>query len=406
MNGNIDRDRFLEEGYIIVEGLIPPDELEDLRHRFEIMVDRQRAIWAAARGPDDPPGGLWETDSQPRLIFQNLVPQIDAETAPTVEFWTREIHDISSHLLAIQDAPVVSMMMMCSPMRDHGTADHQGWHRDVYPPFSAPFQAYTDSIAESGPRYMQWNVPLYDDDVLWVMPGSHRRLNTEAENQFLRERQDVPMPGAVHAKLKGGDAVGYITPIMHWGSNYDSRLRRTIHGGFSKYAIYPDLSFVPRLAEPAQRLFEGWQSSSERMQDLTETALRSAIGHDRPAYDDSLEQLHPGSGDKARTLTTVFLSKTARRINDLRNTDFDRLPDGKKWEATFLHPLTLDWGREFAERFDAAEAEAMWERFKPVDEMLHAEEEISYLGFEDRPSRHYFGEMPEGLDTSVLTGDW
>ena len=193
---------------------------------------------------------------------------------------------------------------------------------------------------------------------------------------------------------------------MHWGSNYDSRMRRTIHGGFSKYACYPDLSYAPRLAAPARQLFEGWGRSSERMQDLTESALRSAVRRDAAAYDEALERLHPGNGEKARTLTTVFLSKTARRINDLRNFDLNSLPEGREWEARFLHPLTLDWGAEFAERFDSSEASAMWERFKPVDDLLHAEREMAPPGFENRPSHHYFYEMPEGLNTSVLTGDW
>ena len=39
-------------------------------------------------------------------------------------------------------------MLMCSPVRDHGTADHNGWHRDLYPPFSAPVQAWVDDIVE------------------------------------------------------------------------------------------------------------------------------------------------------------------------------------------------------------------------------------------------------------------
>ena len=57
----INRDQFLEEGYIILPQVIPPDYLETLRAAYEIMVERQRAIWARERKPGDPPGGAWET---------------------------------------------------------------------------------------------------------------------------------------------------------------------------------------------------------------------------------------------------------------------------------------------------------------------------------------------------------
>ena len=68
------------------------------------------------------------------------------------------------------------MMMMCNPVRDWpgGT----GWHRDIHPVDMAPLDALTADLMENGPRYTQWNVPLYDDSVLWVIPESHRRRNT------------------------------------------------------------------------------------------------------------------------------------------------------------------------------------------------------------------------------------
>jgi hypothetical protein len=402
----VDRDRFLDEGYIIVDQLIPPGMLDDLRTRFEIMVERQRAIWAAESNEGDPPGGQWETDAQPRLMFGDLVPQIDRETAATIEFWTSDfIHDISSHLLNVTDAPLLGMMLMCNPARDHGVADHNGWHRDLYPPFSAPIQGWVDDIVESGPRYVQWNVPLYDDDVLWVMPGSHRRLNTEEENRRLMEEPRVPLPGAVQTRLKAGDGVAYITPILHWGSRYDRRKRRTIHGGYCLYSTYPEAGLLEHLSVSARRTFERWFGISERMQDVTEEALRAAIARDAAAYGEALEQLHPGRGDCGRKLTTVMLSKTARRINDLHTPD-TVCPENSKSEARFVHPLTLDWGAGFGGRFDADEAATLWERFKPVDDLMFAATEMAPPGYADRPSRHCFYEMPEGLGTGTLTAGW
>ena len=47
---------------------------------------------------------------------------------------------------------------------------------------------------------------LYDDEVLYVVPGSHARLNTAEENAQLAEDDSVPLPNSVQTKLNAGDA--------------------------------------------------------------------------------------------------------------------------------------------------------------------------------------------------------
>ena len=176
------RDQFMEEGYLVLREVVPPAELEDLRAGYERMVDRQRGIWSCERNPDDPPGGVWETGAQPRLMLHRppLVDLIDKGTANTAEIWLHEnTQGVSTQLMGEPDAAVTEMMMMCSPVRDRGPAV---WHRDIHPIDTAPLQGYIDDIIENGPRYVQWNISLYDDSVLWVVPGSHLRINTEEEN--------------------------------------------------------------------------------------------------------------------------------------------------------------------------------------------------------------------------------
>ena len=174
----VDRDRFLEEGYLVVKEAIPREKLPEVRRAYETLVNRQRENWKAMRKEGDPPGGEWETSPQPRLMLQRppLIRAIDAETAPAVEVWLEpNIQGVSSRLLGVADAAVTEMMMMCNPVRDHGPAK---WHRDHHPIDTAPLQGYIDDILEGGPRYVQWNIPLYDDSVLVVIPGSHVRFNT------------------------------------------------------------------------------------------------------------------------------------------------------------------------------------------------------------------------------------
>ncbi len=394
----INRDQFLEEGYMIVRQVIPPRKLADLRRAYELLVERQKSIWARERGPDDPPGGVWETSAQPRLMLSGRADQIDAQTASAVEIWLHEnMQGVSSQLLGVEDACVTEMMLMCNPVRDHDTDDHRGWHRDFYPPHAAPLQGYTDDILENGPRYVQWNLPLYDDNVLWVVPGSHNRFNTPEENATMDEDARKPLPGAIQTHLAAGDGAVYILPLLHWGSRYNAKMRRTIHGGFSEFTHYSDLSYLEHLSPASQATFKRWNQRSDQTLDQIEGALRAVINADGGAYQAGLERLHPGRGEKARLLSTIFLSKSAKCIHHLKSHCFDSLPAQEQGWATSIHPMTLQWGKPLADRFTAQESDILWARFKYVDDLLQGEEDQWTPGFQGERSRYYFEQVPAEL---------
>ena len=89
---SVDRARFLEEGYLIVRNVVPPAKLKEVRASYEHLVDEQRAIWAAQRKSEDPPGGAWETSPQPRLGLTRppLSDKLDEKAAPAIEAWLGE----------------------------------------------------------------------------------------------------------------------------------------------------------------------------------------------------------------------------------------------------------------------------------------------------------------------------
>ena len=107
--------QLLDDGYIILREVIPPDQLDQLRASFEVLVERQKEIWAREQVPS-----VWETGGQPRLVhFQNL---IDEGTADTVEAWLHEnTLGVSRQLMSVpEQTGVAGMMLMCSPQKDHG----------------------------------------------------------------------------------------------------------------------------------------------------------------------------------------------------------------------------------------------------------------------------------------------
>lgn len=401
------RDEFLEQGYLIVRNIVRADELDTLREAFEILVEYQKEIWVRDREPDEPLGGRWESHRQPRLQIHQppLVHKIDERTAPAVEIWLHEkMYGLSTQLIGNESTALTEMMLMCSPQKDHGPAK---WHRDMYPPYTAHLKGYIDDILESGPRYVQWNLSLYDDDVLWVVPGSHLRPCTEEENTQLLKDPYAPLLGGVQTHLKAGDGVVYITPLLHWGSNYSPQLRRCVHGGFSPYASYEEPGYIQHLSTEAQTTFARWIRHSEVMKDHTEAALRGALDKDGSAYHTALELLKPDCGESGKTLSTVFLSKTAERIYNLKRQDFDSLPTRQQELAADPHPPTLDWGRTFGSRFSTKETHALWDRFKPFDAAIQSDEEQFWSSFQSpNPSRYYFNEIPAHVTVDGFIDGW
>ena len=229
---SLNRSLLRRDGYVILRNVIPAEELDAMREVSEAILDRQREIWRREAGPDDPPGGVWDTRPQPRVSDMERL--VDADTARAVELWLGEpVLGVCRELLCLPEASPMLMSMMCNPRTDHGPAK---WHRDIHPIDMAPLRLLQAEILETGPRYLQWNIPLYDDDVLWVVPGSHRRLNTPEEERQLEEDPRASLPGGVPVDLKAGDGVVYNNCMLHWGSNYAPKLRRTLHGGHAVQA--------------------------------------------------------------------------------------------------------------------------------------------------------------------------
>ena len=107
---HIDPQQFLDDGYVILMNVIPPERLDELRASFETLVDRQQAIWARDR--DDPSNHAYKV-KQPRFAFQTGV---DAATANTVEFCLHaHTLEVSRQALCGPDVGLNQMFLMCNP---------------------------------------------------------------------------------------------------------------------------------------------------------------------------------------------------------------------------------------------------------------------------------------------------
>ena len=403
-----DPQAFRQNGYVILRNVVPPDQLAALRDCFETLVEKQKRIWAERRGPTDPPGGVWETSAQPRLVFNEV---IDSQTAAAGDFC---LHDhtlgVSRRLMGTPEAAVTAMFLMCNPVRDHGPAT---WHRDVGPGHPAPIDGLTEYIHHFGPAYIQWNIALWEDSVLWVVPGSHLRRNTEAEARQLAADPKVPLPGGLQVELGPGDGVAYTIPILHWGSNYSAKQRRIVHLGYRAFGgeafsyvhwRHWDGDFVPHLSASAQRTFARFDQLWQEEHWQFEAIFRAAIQKDAAGFAQAMAQLHPSAS--GRSVTLVMLSKVARRLAETKAIEAQGLPAAE----TAAKIKSLWFGsevfNEWAGRFSLADAEHLGARFAALDHRLRLPAAQAAPGFQGPPSEYEPNAMPAGFGMEEFVSTW
>ena len=226
---HVDLQQFRDAGFLILRNVVPPERLDAMRLAIEWMVDREKARSAAARQPGDPLGGAWYEKIHPRLNINS----IDAETADVIDFCLGETtFGVSAQLMQAPVTALTAFGALCSGLIDYGYTD---WHRDASSAEQAPLSGMQADLMANAPGYVQWNIALYEDDVFWILPESHKQPTNEAQRRQLMLDPKVPLEGGVPVELQPGDGIVYPNLMMHWGSKYTSRMRRTIHLGYRSF---------------------------------------------------------------------------------------------------------------------------------------------------------------------------
>jgi ectoine hydroxylase-related dioxygenase (phytanoyl-CoA dioxygenase family) len=100
------------------------------------------------------------------------------------------------------------------------------WHRDDISP-EATAEEELERLAKPG-YHAQWNLALYDDASLIVVPGSHKRARTSIERAA--DAYEPDMPDQLVVQLKAGEVVFYNNNILHRGVYDETKERMTLHG--------------------------------------------------------------------------------------------------------------------------------------------------------------------------------
>ena len=365
------KEQLMREGYIIVRDIIPPDELERLRESVDTIIDKA------------PPSS--------RVTMTEWV---DKSTANAVEFYFDDrTLDFSRKLMDAPDVAPLGMWVLCQS----GT----GWHRDIHPIDMAPLDGLQEDIRRNGPPYIQWNLALYDDSYLHVIPRSHLRRNNEAEGRKERRMGVVPLPGEIAVDLKAGDGVVYINAILHSATPNGDDKRRTLHFGYQAFGargfthfFLPDtmgVEFVEHLSPRAAEQCHHFEALHAKRHDDVAFTLRAILDKDAHAFRDGLAKIH--RSEHARLTTLVVLSKIAYLIRKYKNSDTEEYTNG---------PCI----QRMADRFTPDELEQLWRRFAILDRKLQSDTKQYEPLFQSGPMKYLFFEMPQDFSVDDFIASW
>lgn len=226
---------FARDGYIVLPTPLTPTQLLSLRSAATTATDLARSgSWPHIRTlprqfppwPSTPPAeGIWGV--------QHLMhPSLPGNQTFTASYFSEGIISVVKELLSLDcenvsdEALVLELYnLLIRPTQNFALR----WHRDDIPSSATP----SEQLARlNKPAYhAQWNLALYDDASLIVIPGSHLRATTAEEEQLLSSDPYHPnLPNQKLVTLRAGEMVFYNNNILHRGV-YDANVERmTLHG--------------------------------------------------------------------------------------------------------------------------------------------------------------------------------
>lgn len=215
-----------EHGYVLIPSLLSETELSTLRSAASTSALAARSgTWPHIRTlpkqfppwPSSPSHGIWGVQHLLHPSQPNTLTYAASYFHPSILSAVREILSCDKEDLVLE-----LYNLLLRPDADFALR----WHRDDIPPSATGDEEL--AVLGAPITHAQWNLALYDDESLIVVPGSHRRARTQAEREAdpYAERLD----GMEVVKMRAGDAVFYNNNILHRGVYRADVERATLHG--------------------------------------------------------------------------------------------------------------------------------------------------------------------------------
>ncbi|KAK7890320.1 hypothetical protein LTR67_008206 [Exophiala xenobiotica] len=237
-------DALRKDGFVKIPSLISPKLLHALRSACEYTTDRARqGQWPYVRTVPKqyPPWHQWKPGDNIWGVQHLLHPDMKTRDTFTELYFSDEILSVVKELVGLKNDPqgydklvmeLFNLLVSPAEQQDFELC----WHRDDVRPDVSP-EEEERQLKEKSPDgrqlHAQYNIALFDDASLIVVPGSHRRVRTETERAAAP--YEANLPGQLVVELGPGDAVFYDSNILHRGiyegidSSHDLG-RMTLHG--------------------------------------------------------------------------------------------------------------------------------------------------------------------------------
>lgn len=283
--GLSNKEKFLRDGYIIID-VLSQQEIDEFRQIMDAMISPEiQSREQSKRSSSFQHLGdeISDFGKEARQYYFHLLtkqgtqPILHAFHHPII---LKTVEELLGPDLIINNASILAA--------NTGTEYSLGWHRDI-------IQIPQDEIEDwlfSPERFhnsVQINLPLVDENSLWIVPGSHNRPNNEAENKAFQGSKhyaplDTEMPGGVPVTLKAGQAVMYNNNLIHRGYTAKmERPRRTLHMGYHSAAFKPTWHFyllkgelvtpeyISTLSPTMQKMMHDYVACMKQYPDMSQT---------------------------------------------------------------------------------------------------------------------------------------
>ncbi len=131
--------------------------------------------------------------------------------------------------------------------------------------------------------------------------------------------------------------------------------------------------------------------------------LRAVQKADESAYLLGLEVLQPRIGPAGVRQLTIWLCKAAMHVYLLKSARAEDVANVIWERATRSHPISLNWGLGFAERFSTADSDEIWRKFAQLDQWLRTANGTDYVpGYQSGPIPYFMESIDDSFCLSEL----
>jgi hypothetical protein len=167
--------------------------------------------------PQDPSNGIWG-------VQHLLHPSNPDHLVFAKSYFDSELLKYAATLIGCGEDHLTMELynMLVRPDKDFSLR----WHRDDVAATATP-EEELERLKKPG-HHAQWNLALYDDSSLVLVPGSHKRARTDTERNA--DPYESHLPDQITVKLKAGEVAFYNNNILHRGVYDCTKERMTLHG--------------------------------------------------------------------------------------------------------------------------------------------------------------------------------